>query len=171
MAYNRYQYETSPRKLKPEYEQIKHSYPKKSTARKQTKNQKSKPKAKNLNKVKVIFEVAIVFASLFVISYRYSVIDRTYSDLKHLRLDLATINKETAQLEANIESSLNLGKIEEDAKNLLGMKKLTSEQIVYVTLPKSDYVETSSEEITSNESNSNWFMEIINKIIKTLVNG
>ena len=35
MAYykNNYMYETSPRKLKPEYEEIKRRYPKKSTAR------------------------------------------------------------------------------------------------------------------------------------------
>ena len=37
--YNRngYQYETSPRKLKPEYKPIKKQYPKKSTARQQEK--------------------------------------------------------------------------------------------------------------------------------------
>ena len=34
MAYNRYQYETSPRKLQPEYVPIKKKYPKKSTAKK-----------------------------------------------------------------------------------------------------------------------------------------
>lgn len=35
MAYsNRYQYETSPRKLEPEYRPIKKKYPKKSTAKK-----------------------------------------------------------------------------------------------------------------------------------------
>ena len=37
MAYNnRYQYETSPRKLQPEYEPIKQKYPKKSTIKNST---------------------------------------------------------------------------------------------------------------------------------------
>ena len=35
---NRYQYETSPRKLQPEYTPIKKKYPKKSTASKKTTN-------------------------------------------------------------------------------------------------------------------------------------
>ena len=163
MAYNRYQYETSPRKLKPEYEPIKRTYPKKSTARKVDKKQEAKLSKKS--RAKVILYVAVGFISLFVISYRYSLIDKTYSNLKGLRTDLGIVEKETAQLEANIESSLNLSKIEQEAKDLLGMQKLNPEQIVYVTLPKADYVETSSEEIKDNSSNVNWIMEIINKIL------
>lgn len=166
MAYNRYQYETSPRKLRPEYETIKRAYPKKSTARKV--NQKVKSKASKAKKAKIILYVALGFSALFVISYRYSVIDKTYSDLTKLESNLGSIKKETAQLEANLESSLNLSTIEQEAKDLLGMKKLTSEQIVYVTLPKTDYVEASSEEIKNSKENSNWFVQIINKILNTL---
>ena len=134
MAYNRYQYGTSPRKLKPEYETIKKIYPKKSTARKV--NKKEEARIDKLKQAKTILYVAIGFTALFTISYRYSVIDKTFSDLKSLRADLELIQKETDQLEANIDSSLNLTKIEQDAKELLGMKKLSSEQIIYVTLPK-----------------------------------
>lgn len=167
MAYNsRYQYETSPRKLKPEYDTPKKTYPKKSTARK-TKSQRI-GKTKTVNQAKLILYVAIGFVTLFVISYRYAVIDNTYSDLKGLKAELALIEKETAQLEANIESSLKLTTIEEEAKEQLGMQKLSSEQIVYVTLPKTDYVESSSEEIKTSNSNSNWFMKIIDKIMETL---
>lgn len=101
---------------------------------------------------------------LFIISYRYSLIDDTYADLKEEKSKLALLEKETTQLEANIESSLNLTRIEEEAKNLLGMQKLNSEQIVYVTLPKTDHVEASSEEVKKNSSNRNWVSEIIDKI-------
>ncbi|MCI9366211.1 MAG: hypothetical protein HFJ54_06750 [Clostridia bacterium] len=166
MAYNRYQYETSPRKLKPEYETIKKTYPKKSTARKT--NKKVNVKNSRANQTKILLYVALGFSALFVISYRYSVIDKNYSDLTKLKTELGIIEKETAQLEANIESSLNLNRIEQEATELLGMKKLSPEQKVYVTLPKKDYVETSSEEIKSINSNSNWFMQIIDKIINTL---
>ena len=44
MAYNRYQYETSPRKIKPEYEPIKRTYPKKVRLEKQKKMNKKKQK-------------------------------------------------------------------------------------------------------------------------------
>lgn len=164
MAYNRYyQYETSPRKLQPEYEPIKKTYPKKSTARKTNKHE-----AINENKtiqIKIIFYVVICFTILFVISYRYSKIDDTYALLKSKQSKLSELEKETTQLEANIESNLNLKKIEEDAKNLLGMQQLKPEQTVYVTLPKTDHIESSSQEIESESSSENWLLNIINKII------
>lgn len=163
MAY-RYQYETSPRKLKPEYEQVKKKYPKKSTAR------NTKKKTANLTKVnqaKILLYVAIGFVTLFIISYRYAMIDKTYSNLKEKKTELSSIEKETAQLEANIESNLKLSTIEEEAKEQLGMQKLTDEQIVYITLPKTDYIETSSEQI-ADDTSSNWFIEIVNKVINIL---
>ena len=167
MAYNRYQYETSPRKLKPEYETVQKRYPKKSTARKPEK--KVTTKTKKVSKARIISYVAIGFVTLFVISYRYAIIDKTYSNLKGLENDLGVIKKETAQLEANIESSLNLTTIKEEAESKLGMKKMNPEQIIYVTLPKTDYVETSSEEINNEKNNSNWFINIINKLVDILM--
>lgn len=167
MAYNsRYQYETSPRKLRPEYEPVKKTYPKKSTAKKSANKKALNPK--KVNQAKILSYVAIGFITLFIISYRNAVIDKTYSNLKELKSQLGSIEKETAQIEANLESSLKLDTIEQEAKELLGMQKLKDEQIVYVTLPKRDYVESSSETIKKSESNSNWFMNIINKIIETL---
>ena len=165
MAYNRYQYETSPRKLKPEYDELKKSYPKKSTARKT--NNKKQEKTKQINQAKILMYIAIGFAALFFISYRYAVLDNTYAELKSLKSQLASVKKETAQLEANIESSLQLTTIEEEAKEQLGMQKRTNEQTVLLTLPKTDYIESSSEEI-KEESNLNWFMQIINKIMESL---
>ena len=47
------------------------------------------------------------------------------------------------------------------------MSKLTNKQTVYVTLPKKDYIESASEKIVINEENeeSNWFINLIKKII------
>lgn len=161
----RYQYETSPRKLKPEYDEPRKSYPKKSTTRK-TSNKKQ-AKTKPINQAKILMYIAIGFAALFIISYRYAVIDNTYANLKGLKSDLAAVEKETAQLEANIESSLKLTTIEEEAKEQLGMQKVSAEQKVYVSLPKTDYVESSSE-VIKEETSNNWFMQIINKIMETI---
>ena len=166
MAYNaRYQYETSPRKLKPEYDEPRKKYPKKSTARKT--NNKNQAKTKPINQAKILMYIAIGFAALFIISYRYAVLDNTYASLKGLKSELAAVEKETAQLEANIESSLKLTTIEEEAKEQLGMQKRANDQIVYVSLPKTDYVESSSE-VIKEETNQNWFMQIINKIMETM---
>lgn len=164
MAYNRYQYETSPRKLQPEYEPRVKKYPKKSTAKKVKVEPKKqvKPKAKQKLKVeaKVMLYVAIGFTILFAISYRNSVINEKFAETKRLKSSLAAIQKENEQLEVSIESNLNLKTIEQSAKELLGMQKLENSQTVYVNLPKEDYIEPASEEILK-EDNSNLWEKIV----------
>jgi len=160
---SRYQYETSPRKLQPEYTPVKKRYPKKSTAKKQdVKPQVKKQEAKNLNS-KIIFYIAVVFAVLFAVSYRNALIAQTYSQVKDLKSELAQVEKENKQIEINIESQTNLGAIEEKAEKELGLKKLDDSQIVYVSLDKQDYVESSMQEVKL-EDDSNWFENIVNKI-------
>lgn len=162
---NRYQYETSPRKLQPEYRPEKKRYPKKSTAKKQNankQNQNQKQEAKSFDK-KIIFYIIAVFAVLFAVSYRNAFIAQTYSQVKDLKSELAQVEKENKQLEINIESQTNFGAIEEKAKNELGLDKLKDSQIVYVSLDKQDYVESSEQEVKLEED-SNWFESIIRKI-------
>lgn len=160
MAYNRYQYETSPRKLQPEYEPRVKKYPKKSTARKTKVEPKKqvRPKAKQKLKIeaKVMLYVAIGFAILLAISYRNSVINEKFAETKMLKSNLAAIQKENDQLEVNIESNLNLKNIEQSAKELLGMQKLENGQTVYMNLPKKDYIEPASEEILQEDNTSLW---------------
>ena len=43
------------------------------------------------------------------------------------------------------------------------MQKLTNKQIVYVSLPKKDYVESESEKIVV-ENQENWFEKFVDKI-------
>lgn len=160
---NRYQYETSPRKLQPDYAPVKKRYPKKSTAKKQSiKTQVKKEEVKNLNS-KIIVYIAVVFIALFAVSYRNALIAQTYSQVKDLKSELAQVEKENKQIEINIESQTNFSAIEEKAKNELGLKKLDDSQIVYVSLDKQDYVESSAQEVKI-EDDSNWFESIINKI-------
>ncbi len=170
MAYNHYQYETSPRKLQPEYEpRVRKKYPKKSTARKIQTNQRTKkqikPKEKRKLKkeVKIIIYIAVGFAILFAISYRNSVINEKFAEIKTLKSNLASIQKENEQLEVSIENSLNLKTIEQSATELLGMKKLEKSQSIYINLPKQDYVEPASEEVITKQ-NSNWLEKIISFI-------
>ena len=43
------------------------------------------------------------------------------------------------------------------------MQKLTNRQIVYVTLPKKDYVESASEKVVI-DNQENWFQKFVDKI-------
>ena len=159
---SRYQYETSPRKLQPEYTPSKSKYSKKSTAKKQDIKQKvSKQENKNIN-AKIMLYIGVIFVILFAVSYRNALIAQEYSELKDLKSQLSEVEKENKQLEVNIESKTNLSAIQNKAEKELGLKKLDDSQVVYVSLDKQDYVESSAEEIILAEEN--WFESIINKI-------
>ena len=157
MAYKRYQsyqYETSPRKIEPEYEKIKNPYKvkKSSTAKKKSYKKQAKKQAKS--KTKMIMAIMITFSILFAIIYQNSLITESFSKKESLKKNLGAIEKENEQLKVNIEKSLNLNNVEQSAKEMLGMQKLDNSQKVYINLPKEDYVESASEEVIIEEETS-----------------
>ncbi len=166
MAYNnRYQYETSPRKLQPEYEPIKEKkYNKKSTL-KNKKTSKKQQKLKKAKQKKLIMYIAIGFILLFTMSYRNALISQNYSKVQTLEKQLSAIEKENEQLEVNIETNLNLKNVEKSAEEMLGMQKISDIQTVYVELPREDYVEPATEEIEMSKED-NWLKEIWNMIVE-----
>lgn len=160
-----YQYETSPRKLKPEYEPQKSPYSKKksSTLKQKEKEQKPKEKRQLKPKVKVVLYVLMGFGILFAISYRNSLITANFNKKEDMKKELSVLQKENAQLQISIQNSLNLANVEKSATAMLGMKKLDDSQKVYVNLPKKDYVEPASEQIVVTEEKS-WLQNIIDGI-------
>lgn len=164
-----YQYETSPRKLRPEYEPQKNPYTKKksSTLKQKEKHTKPKEKKKLKPKAKIVLYVLIGFSVLFAISYRNSLITESFNKKEDLKKELGTLQKENAQLQINIQNSLNLSNIEKSATKMLGMKKLDDSQKVYVSLPKKDYVEPASEQVVVTEEKG-WFQKIIDGIADLL---
>ena len=160
---NRYQYETSPRKLQPEYTPIKKKYPKKSTVSKKTINEQKQAKLVKAKNTKIMLYIGIIFAILFAVSYRNALVAQRYNELKNLKVQLSKIEKENEQLEVNIESKTNLSAIEKRAKEELGMKKLGDSQTVYVSLDKTDYIESAAESVKL-EKDLNWFEKIIDTI-------
>lgn len=162
--YSRYQYETSPRKLEPEYEPIKENYKKRKTTNVKKKQEKVQPKRHIKKQIKVVTYVCLIFASLLVISYRNSLINESFNENEGIKSDLAAIEKENEQLRVNLENSLNLSNIEKLAEEKLGMQKLDNSQKVYVSLDKKDYVESAVEEVVIQE-NQNWFEKILNTLL------
>ncbi len=160
-----YQFETSPRKLEPDVRK-----------RKQKKNTKIKV-VKELPKKDVVMSkeqkktrknaticVIGIFIILLTISYRNSQINEKFNEVQNLKRELSTVEKENEQLKVGIENSLNLNNIEKIAKEKLGMQKLTTNQTIYITLPKKDYVESASEEVIM-EKDKSWFEEILDKVL------
>lgn len=153
--FSKYQYETSPRKLEPEYTPVKNPYKKKkTTARNLQKAKKDKIKEAKKQKARAIKYIAIGFLIIFGISFRSSQIDESFTKVQELKEELAQIEKQNAQLEVAIENGMNLNNLEQEAKTQLGMQKLNSKQTIYATLPKMDYIEPASEQVVIGEKDS-----------------
>ena len=162
--YNRYQYETSPRKLEPEYEPIKTQYPKKKSTAVKKKQAKVQTKKQIKAQIKMVMYIGLIFASFVVISYRNSLINESFNENEKLKSNLAAIQKENEQLKVNLENSLNLSNIEKLAEKKLGMHKLDNSQKVYVGLDKEDYVEPASEEVIMEEEKI-WFEQLLDTLL------
>ena len=158
-----YEYETSPRKLKPEYEPNGRRKKINKTTKKHLASKKSKVNEYSKKKVKYIVGILFAFIILLTISYRYSLINTRFNEKESLKSSLAEIQKQNAQLNLNIEKSTNINNIEQQAKEKLGMKKLDNNQKVYVSLPKEDYVESSTEEVQTEEEQT-WWEALINDL-------
>ena len=170
MARSRYEYGTSPRKIEP-----KTDVRRKRTQQVQTKKknlhvvkdlpQQSVKVSREQKKVQIKLTVAVIgiFILLLTISYRNSQINERFNQVQLLKKELSSIQKENEQLKVSIENSLNLSTIEKQAKEKLGMQKLTNKQTVYVTLPKKDFVEATSEEVVKDDQ-KNWFQKFVDKI-------
>lgn len=151
---NRYQYETSPKKLEPDYDVPKKKRDRANPKTKTTKKKglsKKQQKAIKKKKIKTTMCVILGFIIIFLISSRNAKIDENFAKVRNLKEELAAIEKENAQLEVAIESSLNLTKIKQQAKSLLGMQELTNKQTVYIELPKTDYIEPAAEDVIIEE--------------------
>ncbi len=159
---NKYEYETSPRKLEPYSTPIKNK-PVEKNKKNSNKKSKKKQEEERKMKVKIVLYSVLAFTIIFAISYRNAQIDESFEKVQNLKSELGQIEKENAQLEVAIESSLNLANLEQQARNLLGMQKLTNKQTEYVTLPKTDYIEAASEQVVIEEQKG-IFETIVNYI-------
>lgn len=163
--YNRYQYETSPRKLEPEYSPVTKKYPKKSVTprnRNKTKNISKASIIRRKDQFELIAAVLIVFSAVLTMSYRNSQIDESFSKTEELKEKYMAIEKENDQMKVDIENSLNYNNVEQQAKELLGMQKLSNKQTVYVNLPKKDYIQPATETVVI-EKNDGFINTVINK--------
>lgn len=166
MSRNEYQYSTSPYKLDPEYNQPKTKTKKKNRIKvvEDLPRQKVEvSKEQKMKKLKLTLVVIAIFGLLLTISYRNSQINEEFNQMQSLKKELSSLQKENEQLKVEIENGLNYTTIEKIAKEKLGMQKITNKQIVYVSLPKKDYVESSSEKVIINNQ-KNWFEQFVDKV-------
>lgn len=167
MAQEKYQYGTTPRKFEPDYNRrTKEIVTKKplQVVKDMPKQQVKVSGEQKKRQMKITVTVIGVFLLLLTISCRNSQIDKKFNQIQEQKKILAELQKENEQLRVSIENSQNLSNIEKVAKEELGMQKLTNKQIVYVSLPKKDYIETASEKVIIEDEKS-WWEKLIAKIL------
>lgn len=168
---NAYQYETSPRKLQPEYAPKKvHSNGNKNSNKankKSINNKKIVTKKNTKHKVRAVCYLTIGFIILFTISYRNSLINESFNEKENLKQELNSVKKTNEQLQVGIENALNLKTIEQSAKERLGMQKPSNSQKVYVSIEKKDYIQTATEEVVLEKEES-FIQKILNGLTKTI---
>lgn len=162
--YSKYQYETSPRKLESDYN-IKPKTNKRTAPQKKQEEKKISQKAivRKRDRAKLVIALVAVFAAVFTVSYRNSKIDEAFTKNEELKQSYLAAEKENEQIKVEIENSLNYNNVEQQAKELLGMQKLSNKQTVYVNLPKKDYIQPATETVVI-EKDEGILNKILNKI-------
>ena len=166
MAKARYEYGTNPRKTEiqePKRRRVEKK-PKLKVVNDVPRQKVQVSKAQKTRQLQLTVLTIFVFVVLLAIGYRNSQISVKFSEMQSQKKQLATLQKENEQLKINIENGLNLSNIADEAKEKLGMQKLTNKQTVYINLPKKDYVEATTEKIIVEEES--WFEKIVNWIFQ-----
>lgn len=158
VANRQYEYGTSPRKLDD------YNVRKKVANTQKKKSVRVNKKAVFMNKVKLVASVAVFFAVIFTISYRYSLVDRKFKEIQGIKKEYIALQTANDQIELGLKSDLDLTTIERHAKDKLGMQKPIASQIKYVDIEKQDRVEL-NENVVLKE---NIFEKVFNNVAKLL---
>ena len=159
MANYGYQYETSPRKLEPEYRREKSVH--KKSVKKKNNNPKRKKVSKKKKKFKLSFEFKffinsmIIFAVVFAIIACQALVEQRYKEKESLK-------KEYSELLA----SKNLtGDSEEDIRILAAQYGMQTKSATLIDLGTSDYIESSGNRIKVEEKSTfNKIMDFVKNI-------
>lgn len=141
-----------------------------------SKRQIQKPKEMSLKKPQVVTnkaakknksplkDVAIsffAFSILFLICYRSSLINESFSKLNSMKSELDNIYTSNAQIESDIQTQTDLSNIESYAKYQLGMQKPKDSQIQKVVINKEDKIATP---VVIEAEEKTFFEKLINDI-------
>jgi len=161
-----YQYGTSPRKLKSEYDTPKKRSPKKlkktNTSMKKVKikskkvQEKLKAQESRVAQINFTFIMVISLGCILLMMYRSVKINEAFNEVQSLSKSVQSIEKENSQISVNIQNNFNLSNIESIATSTLGMQKLSSKQTMYITLDTKDYTEVSSKQVAPEQKDGFW---------------
>lgn len=89
---------------------------------------------------KLSLYMTVLFVALFVILFRYVRIYDLHNSINEQTKELQTIQMENEQKKLEIDSLTDKTKIQNYAETELGLKKLTTAQIIYLNPTKENYM-------------------------------
>lgn len=145
----RYEYGTSPRKYDEYYyrrptqkKSSNKSMPKKAIKKKSIVVQNNaKTQNKTVFKPKTIFALCIIFSLAISISSLSSRIEKNDMKISQEKNSIEQIKNENSKLDSQLQRAFSITNLEKQAKEKLGMQKLSKDQIRYVKINKEDYIE------------------------------
>lgn len=115
---------------------------------------------------KVVSVIVTAAAAIFMI-VQFVEVNETLSDLRSMQSQYAFEESVTAQKSFELEQSIDLSKIEEEATGRLGMKRPDSHQIVYVDVKQDDITEKTADEVEGFGNRvSKMFSSLISNIVE-----
>lgn len=126
--------------------------------------QKKKARSGALPKVKTVAFMLVIFATCFLIVYRYAVITELNFQISKAEKQYNEIRNENARLLVEIKKDTDLNTIQQIAETRLGMQKPDKSQIVYMNVPKNDYTVVAESYIQDKDTNEGVFASLIDKI-------
>jgi len=110
--------------------------------------------------------VIFIFSIAFIILLRYAMITEVTENNLLLKKQYEEIAEDNKRINVEIDSNVNLSKVEEIAINRLGMKKPEKYQMVYIDVVGDDFVKTADLPVAAGTVRSEFYAAII----KTLGN-
>ena len=96
---------------------------------------------KTAYKFKIMAKVIVCFVILFFVLIRYVQIYEAKAAIEKTKSELLNFQRANEQMQVEIDSKIDLKKIEETAKTKFGMRRAEKYQMVYINLKKDDYIE------------------------------
>lgn len=154
MAKYGYQYETSPRKLEPEYPSAKPPKKKPIAKKKKKIKNKAKKKHKMSFEAKFFINSMLFFAIIFAMIFCQALVNQKYKEKEKLK-------QEYSQLVTN---SMVTNSKNDDTRRIASEYGMQTKSATLIDLGTTDYIESSTAQVETNESFwdkiVNWFKNI-----------
>lgn len=119
-------------------------------------------------KMRIILLMLFVFACGMTLMYRYAQITDLNYRIDESKRNYNSLKNENITLKVKIDNSLDMSNVRQFAETKFGMHKPQKEQMVTVSVPKSDYIKTNDAEINRNAKSNTSFLAGFTKLVRNL---